>query len=311
MIDKPFGPTSHDVVARLRRVLGTRAVGHAGTLDPAATGVLVVAVGEATKLSPYLSAQTKEYRATITFGTSTTTLDAEGDVVATASIPADLDAELRALTEASAGTGGESSAPAIARALHLERARQAQLPPAFSAIKTGGRAAHELARRGQEVALAPRPVAVSRMEIAETTATTLGLLLVVSKGYYVRALARDLGQTLGVPAHLSSLRRLASGNFTLEEALPWSATCAEFERALFPLERAAARVLPASRLSEDGQRRARHGQPLSETHFTDPPIPTLSAWFGPGGELVAIGRPVDGGGFTVERGFYATSTAST
>jgi tRNA pseudouridine55 synthase len=303
VIDKPMGPTSHDVVARLRKVLGTRAVGHAGTLDPAATGVLVVAVGEATKLSAYLTAQTKQYRATVTFGSSTTTLDAEGDIVATASIPDDLAAELRALTAGSDGTARESAAPVLARALDLERARHEQLPPAFSAIKVGGRTAHELARRGQDVPLALRPVAVSQIEITETTLATLGLLLVVSKGYYVRALARDLGQTLGVPAHLSSLRRVASGNFTLEEALPWSASCAELERAMQTVEGAAQRVLPLSRLSEDGLRRARHGQLLQETHFAEPPVPAVSAWFGPGGELVAIGRPDPNGGFMVERGF--------
>src|SRR5688572_18725258 len=129
VIDKAMGPTSHDVVARLRRVLGTRAIGHAGTLDPAATGVLVVAVGEATKLSPYLAAQTKEYLATVTFGASTTTLDAEGDVVARAPIPDDLAAELARLTSIDARQGTpaplavEEVAPLVARALEVERAR--------------------------------------------------------------------------------------------------------------------------------------------------------------------------------------------
>lgn len=312
VIDKPLGPTSHDVVARLRKVLGTRAVGHAGTLDPAATGVLVVAVGEATKLSPYLTAQDKEYRATITFGTSTATLDAQGEVVASAPIPDDLASELGALAAASPAAERESAVPAIARALAIERARREQLPPAFSAIKTGGRAAHELARRGQEVALALRPIAVSRIAIMDATPATLDLCLAVSKGYYVRALARDLGQTLGVPAHLSSLRRVASGTFTLDEALAWSAPCEELERAMQPVERAAARVLPASRLSEEGERRARYGQVLSEMHFVEPPVSAISAWFAHGGELVAIGRPAESGGFTVERGFaHATSTAST
>jgi tRNA pseudouridine55 synthase len=312
VIDKPSGPTSHDVVARLRRVLGTRAVGHAGTLDPAATGVLVVAIGEATKLSAYLTAQAKEYRATITFGSSTATLDAAGEVVASGPISDVLAAELHALTRSSPPRERPHGAPAIAHALDIERARQAQLPPAFSAIKTAGRPAHELARRGQDVPLAPRPVAVSQLEITGATATTLDLVLVVSKGYYVRALARDLGETLGVPAHLSSLRRVASGSFTLEEALSWSTSCAELEGAMLTLDRAAARVLPASRLSEEGQLRARHGKLLLETHFLDVPVPALSAWFGGGGELVAIGRPREGGGFTVERGFaHATSTAST
>jgi tRNA pseudouridine55 synthase len=311
VIDKPIGPTSHDVVARLRKVLGTRAIGHAGTLDPAATGVLVIAVGEATKLSPYLTAQAKEYRATITFGTSTATLDAEGEIVASGPIPDELGTGLRALATANPAER-PSAAPAIARAISIERARQEQVPPAFSAIKTGGRAAYELARRGKEVPLTPRAVSASRIEITDATPTTLALLLVVSKGYYVRSLARDLGQTLGVPAHLSALRRVASGTFTLEEALPWSAACAELELAMQTVERAAARVLPVSRLSEEGERRARHGQLLSDAHFVEPPVPALSAWLAGEGELVAIGRPAESGGFMVERGFgQATSTAAT
>ena len=310
VIDKPIGPTSHDVVARLRKVLGTRAIGHAGTLDPAASGVLVVAVGEATKLSAYLTAEAKQYRATVAFGTSTATLDAEGTVTASGSIPDDVAAELHALSMA--GRDPPEERGALARALDIERARHEQLPPVYSAIKTSGRPAHELARRGQEVVLALRPVRVSRLEITETTPATLGLFLAVSKGYYVRALARDLGLTLGVPAHLSSLRRVASGSFTLEEALPWSASPAELERALLGIERAAARVLPASRLSQDGQRRARHGQVLSEADFAEPPVAAPSAWFGPAGHLVAIGRRTESGGFQVERGFdYATSIDST
>jgi tRNA pseudouridine55 synthase len=186
------------------------------------------------------------------------------------------------------------------------------VPPAFSAIKMAGRAAHELARRGEYVILPPRPVAVSRIAATGATATTLGLLLAVSKGYYVRALARDLGVTLGVPAHLSSLRRVASGTFNLDEALPWSAPRADLEQAMHTVERAALRVLPSSRLSEEGLRRARHGQLLELVHFTDASTAELSAWFGPDGVLIAIGRRSADAGFTVERGFsYATSTAST
>jgi len=312
VIDKPIGPTSHDVVARLRKVLDTRAIGHAGTLDPAATGVLVVAVGEATKLSPYLTSQTKEYRAVIRFGTSTATLDADGDVVATGPVPDELTAELRALASTDPAALREETAPGIARALGVERARSEQLPPAFSAIKTNGRAAHELARQGKEVPLAPRQVAVSRITITDATPECLGLSLVVSKGFYVRSLARDVGQTLGVPSHLASLRRVASGTFTLVEALPLSATRAELERGLESVERAAARVLPASRLSDEGEERARHGKLLFEAHFVEPPAPEISAWFGQGGQLVAIGGPAANGGYAVARGFrYPTSTAST
>ena len=156
------------------------------------------------------------------------------------------------------------------------------------------------------------PVTVTRIAITDATSVSLGLSLVVSKGYYVRALARDVGQTLGVPSHLSSLRRLASGTFTLEEAMPLSAQRAELERALLTVEGAAARVLPTSRLSEEGEERARHGKLLEEAHFASPPVPGLSAWFGHTGHLVAIGRPAESGGFAVERGFrYPTSTVST
>jgi tRNA pseudouridine55 synthase len=320
VIDKAMGPTSHDVVARMRKVLGTRAVGHAGTLDPAATGVLVIAVGEATKLSPHLTADDKEYLATVSFGTSTTTLDAEGDVSAEGSIPDELAAELSRLASIDADPiDGAASlravqawAPAFAGALEIERAREEQVPPAFSAIKLGGHAAHRLARRGEDVVLAPRPVAVKRIAIAGATSATVRLTLVVSKGYYVRALARDLGRTLGVPAHLASLRRVASGTFTLDEALPWSAPRADLERAMQTLEHAARRVLPASRLSEEGARHARHGKAVQERHFTEAATAELSAWFGPSGELVAIGRRAPDGGFAVERGFnYATSIVST
>jgi len=315
VIDKPIGPTSHDIVARLRRVLGTRAIGHAGTLDPAATGVLVVAVGEATKLCSYLTAEMKRYRATVTFGTATTTLDAQGDVVATAPIPEVLAAELRTVTAAHAASGrgfDESRVPAVARALEIERARREQLPPAFSAIKIAGQTAYDLARRGKDVVLAPRAVSADTIAIEGASAQTLTLELAVSKGYYVRSFARDLGQSLGVPAHLSALRRTASGTFTLDEALPSSASNVELEGALLSIERAAARVLPCSMLTEEGERRARMGQRLEPEHFTAPPSPGISVWLAPRGHLVAIGRREEAGTWRVERGFsYATSIAST
>jgi tRNA pseudouridine55 synthase len=315
VIDKPIGPTSHDVVARLRRVLGTRAIGHAGTLDPAATGVLVVAVGEATKLCSYLTAEMKRYLATVTFGTATTTLDAQGDVVATAPIPEMLAAELRTLTETHPATGqgfDETSVPVVARAHENERARREQLPPAFSAIKIAGQTAYDLARRGKDVPLAPRVVAAHTIAIEAASAQTLAVELVVSKGYYVRSFARDLGQSLGVPAHLSALRRTASGTFTLDEALPSSASSAELERALQPIELAAPRVLPCSALSEEGERRAHMGQRLQPEHFTAPPVDGISVWLAPRGHLVAIGRGKEDGSWRVERGFsYAISIAST
>src|SRR4051812_34500973 len=199
----------------MRKAFDTHEVGHAGTLDPGASGVLVVAIGQATKLAFYLTQQDKRYAATVTFGTSTTTLDKEGSVVATGAIPEELAKEL-------AQTSRDRSS-LLERALDKERQRKDQVPPQFSAIKQGGRSVHKLARRGEEVILEPRAIEVRSLEISATSADSIDLLLLVSKGYYVRALARDLGDALGVPAHLSWLRRTASGAFSLEEALPLDA----------------------------------------------------------------------------------------
>ncbi len=304
VIDKPVGPTSHDVVARMRKAFDTHAVGHAGTLDPQASGVLVVALGQATKLAFYLTQQDKRYEAMVTFGTSTNTLDREGEIMASGPIPDDL---ARAL----AG-GSTAGSTLLAGALDMERRRKEQMPPAFSAIKQGGRSVHKLARRGEEVILEPRAVEVKSLEIMETTADSLGLSLVVSKGYYVRALARDLGETLGVPAHLSSLRRTASGAFSLEEALPLEASPEDLQRALQPVARVAARVLAVAELSGEGVRFARHGKALTAQHFSIAPASGISAWFGPDGELIAIGRASGEGTFAVQRGFsHSTSSAVT
>ena len=158
VVDKPRGLTSHDVVARARRALGTREIGHAGTLDPMATGVLVLAIGEATKLVPWLTALDKSYEATIALGVETDTLDADGAETARAAIPDDV----RALLARSSGAAG---APPLCAALDRERARSAQVPPAFSAIRTGGERAFARARRGEAVALAERDVAVRRLEV--------------------------------------------------------------------------------------------------------------------------------------------------
>ncbi|HKQ68713.1 MAG TPA: tRNA pseudouridine(55) synthase TruB [Polyangiaceae bacterium] len=296
IIDKPSGLTSHDVVARVRKALATRAVGHAGTLDPAATGVLVVLVGEATKLAPYLTQQDKTYDATVTFGTSTTTLDAEGDVVARAPLPDELVREPRA---------------AIERALAIERERTEQIPPAFSAIKLAGRPAYERARRGEEVPLVARSVRIVDARVVAMAKETVTLSLRVSKGYYVRSFARDLGATLGVPSHLSVLRRVASGLFTLAEALPLSSSGEELLGALLPVEDAARRVLAAAELSAEGAFRAVRGQPLVAEHFTVAPPAGSSAWFNRAGELVAVGRATEQG-FAVERGFaHSTSNDAT
>ncbi|HVJ19071.1 MAG TPA: tRNA pseudouridine(55) synthase TruB, partial [Polyangiaceae bacterium] len=163
IVDKPGGKTSHDVVAQARRLFGTRAVGHAGTLDPMATGVLLLLFGEATKLSPFLTADDKRYRAEITLGRSTDTFDAEGEITEERVVPA-------------------LEQSAVLAALSLERSRSEQVPPSFSAIKVDGQRAHRLSRQGRPPELPPRPVTVHSLELVALDATTLALEMSVSKG---------------------------------------------------------------------------------------------------------------------------------
>jgi tRNA pseudouridine55 synthase len=280
VVDKPRGPTSHDVVAKVRRALGTREVGHAGTLDPMATGVLVVLVGEATKLAPYLTADDKAYEARVRLGEGTDTLDAEGTVVATAPVPDDLEARLDA-------------------ALEAERARTEQVPPAYSAVHAGGTRAHELARRGEVVELAPRPVAVRSLERAALRSPDVDLVLVVSKGYYVRSLARDLAARLSTVGHLVALRRTRSGAFGLEDAV--APTAPELAAHLVPIAQAAARALPVATLDARGELDARCGRRVRpEDRSAVHAGPT--AWLSADGSLVAIGVDEEGSG-RVLRGF--------
>lgn len=280
VVDKPNGPTSHDVVAKVRRALGTRAVGHAGTLDPMATGVLVVAVGEATKLVPFLSATDKEYEATVVLGRATDTLDAQGRETERSEIPA--------LWQ-----------HALDGALEQERSRTMQLPPIFSAIHANGARAHELARRGEAVDLDERPVRVHELRAIAVGAIDVQLRLVVSKGYYVRALARDLAERLGTVGHLSALRRVRAGAFSLSDAVALEAL--EAHVPLMPLAQAAARTLPVCTLSEAGAAHARCGRgvPLEDLSTG---APGQHAWLAPNGDLVAVGRIENDVG-RVTRGF--------
>jgi tRNA pseudouridine55 synthase len=200
VVDKPAGWTSHDVVAKLRGVLRTRKVGHAGTLDPDATGVLLVGVGAVTRLLRFLSAAGKAYECEVVLGVGTSTLDASGDVVATydmAVTPTEVEAAARSLT-------GEIL----------------QVPPMVSAVKVGGRRLHELARAGIEVEREARPVTVHRFEVAPTADPLVYRAVVeCSSGTYVRSLAADLGAALGGGAHLRALRRTRVGSFGLDEAV--------------------------------------------------------------------------------------------
>jgi tRNA pseudouridine55 synthase len=202
-VDKPAGMTSHDVVAAIRRATGERRVGHAGTLDPMATGLLLVLVGPYTRLEPYLSASEKAYDARIAFGAETDTDDAEGEVTRTAAVPERLfdSAEAQALLDSSLGAS-------------------LQTPPAYSAIKVGGRTAHRVARAGGTVELPQRPIQVleAALRDVDASALTWDVAYRVSKGTYIRALARDLGRAAETAAHLASLRRTASGPLTLADA---------------------------------------------------------------------------------------------
>jgi tRNA pseudouridine55 synthase len=300
VVDKTRGPTSHDVVARVRKTLGVRAVGHAGTLDPMATGVLVLAVREATKLVPWLTAQDKSYVATVSLGVETDSLDADGRDVALAPPGEQV---LAALERAQTG----ATAPLLENALELERRRHRQIPPAFSAIKSGGVRSFTRARRGSSTELAARDVLVRRLVLVGCSPDppSITISLDVAKGYYVRALARDLAAALGTVGHLTALRRLRSGPFTLEEALPIDSSAERIRASLVPLAEAAARALPVVRLSSAGARDARHGRTVPASRHDAGARPGPAAWLDPDGALLAIGEIDADGNGTVLRGFAA------
>jgi tRNA pseudouridine55 synthase len=300
VVDKPRGPTSHDVVGRARRDLRTRHIGHAGTLDPMATGVLVLAVGEATKLVPWLTADDKTYAATIRLGVTTDTLDAEGREVARSEIP---DETLLALSS----WPSPSSSSVIEAALSIERTRTAQIPPAFSAIRIGGERAHELARAGRlEGELPARPIEVRKLHVTGARigdVIELDVRIEAAKGYFVRALARDLAVGLGTVGHLTSLRRVRSGAFSTDEAVAIDALSRE---ALIPLSVAASRALPVTVLDAAGVRAVSFGQRVAPEQMTSP-HPCPSAWLDESSRLVAIGACEADGSGRVLRGFPSSA----
>lgn len=202
VIDKPHGPTSHDVVAMVRRLLGISKVGHTGTLDPAATGVLPIVLGRATKLARYLSGGIKAYAAVFELGITTRTLDAEGEVVERRPVPNDLDeARVRAILETLTGD-------------------LMQVPPMYSAKKVEGQRLYALARKGVEIEREAKPVRVESMRLVEVALPRVAVEVRCSAGTYVRVLAEDFGKQVGCGAHLAELRRLTAEPFQLTEAVP-------------------------------------------------------------------------------------------
>lgn len=283
VVDKPRGMTSHDVVAIARRALKTREVGHAGTLDPMATGVLVVMVGEATKLASYLTAADKEYECEITLGIETDSLDADGREVSRVTPPV-------------------SWFDALASALDVERARTSQTPPQVSAVHVDGERAHDRVRRGETVVLPPREVLVRSIDLLDRAESTLRVRLVVSKGYYVRSFARDFAAHLGTVGHLTMLRRLRSGTFDLSSAVIPAEMAGKTPMSV---ARAAESCLPVARLSTDGVARARVGKEVLDADRS-PAFEGVQAWLSASGDLVAMAEVSLGVG-RVRRGFTGTS----
>lgn len=261
LVDKPTGMTSHDAVDLVRRALGTRKVGHAGTLDPMATGLLVIGVGRATRLLRFLADLPKTYEGAGVLGVRTTTLDAEGEVTAAAPVRVTREA----LERTCAGLQGES----------LQR------PPAYSAVKVGGRKLYEAARRGETIEAPPRRIRVDRFEVLAFEPPAFRFRVTCSGGTYVRVLVADVGEALGCGAHLAALRRTAIGPFSVTEARPPTDPGEPL-----PLERAVGH-LPRIRLEREEARAAANGSILAPAGIEGP-----YAVLGPDGRLIGIWRDV-------------------
>lgn len=260
-VDKPGGMTSHDVVDAVRRALGTRKVGHAGTLDPMATGLLLLGVGRATRLLRFFGDLPKTYDGVARLGVRTDTLDAEGEIVETS--------------------------PVTASREHVERAIAAlvgsslQRPPAYSAVRVGGRRLYDAARAGQTLEAEPRPIRVDAFEVRGFDGTDVGFAVTCSGGTYVRVLLSDVGDALGCGAHLSALRRTAIGPHRVDDAVPPDAI-----EAPMPIETAVAH-LPRVDLAEDEARVAANGSILGPAGIEGP-----YAVFAPRGRLIGVYRDV-------------------
>ncbi len=298
VIDKPEGPTSHDIVAQVRRVLRVKRVGHTGTLDPMATGVLPLVIGRATRLTQFLLKDSKTYSATIRLGFSTDTYDALGTPVGSNVDPSlDLSHEL-----------GDQ---VIESALNKFRGTFDQCPPPFSAKKIGGIRAYTIARRGGPVVTVPVQVTVDQLRLLKAENSRLQVEITCSSGFYVRSLAHDIGQMLGCGAHLQALRRTRSGEFDLTHAIPLERAVqgsGEAKNMVNPAPPIADRILPLSRLlrtlpsailTSRGRRCASNGQPINQdelTHIDDVIGMATSRvrLFDETGQLVAIAENRDG-----------------
>lgn len=260
VIDKPRGLTSHDVVARLRRGLGIKKIGHAGTLDPMATGILVACLGPATRLSEYAMASSKVYLADVKLGETTDTFDAEGQVVQTRSAAHVQQADVTAALTRFMGT-------------------IQQVPPMYSAIKQGGRKLYELARAGQEVERPPRAVEIDDLRLIRWDPPQLSLVVHCGPGTYIRSLAHDIGQVLGVGAHLVGLRRTASGQLTESDAVTLDDLLAspDWRKHLHPAERLVSH-LPAIHLDAADSDNVLHGRCTSNITEVTPDIDLARAY---------------------------------
>ncbi len=277
VVDKPGGWTSHDVVARVRRLAGTRRVGHAGTLDPMATGVLLVGIERATRLLGHLALTEKEYAGTVVLGATTGSDDAQGEILATADASAISDDDVR---RAAAHQVGDLS----------------QVPPAVSAIKVDGVRSYTRARKGEVVELKPRPVTVHELEVLDVrrigAQVHVDIHVRCSTGTYIRSLARDIGEELGVGGHLGALRRTRVGPWTIADAVALDDLAADgaFAAALIPLADVAAATFPRRDVDADDARRLANGIRLDPTGDADGP----TAAFGPDGEFLALVEDRDG-----------------
>jgi tRNA pseudouridine55 synthase len=274
VVDKPSGPTSHDVVDRVRAAFGTRRVGHTGTLDPFATGVLPVCVGKATRLVRFLASGSKTYRAAVRLGFATTTDDLTGEPL---SEPRPVPADVEQLRGACGAFVGELT----------------QRPPAYSAKHVGGRRLYELARAGRPVEAPVARVRVLSLELLSAKGEVLEIEVTCSTGTYIRAIARDLGEALGCGGHLTALRRTRSGELDLSQATPWDALDAQAERRMMPMSRLLLSV-PAVTVGPEGVAAVRHGRDLPRALVLDgfpEAQPQLIRILNSGGELLGLAVP--------------------